>query len=85
MQDVDDGFEQHISTRALTPGKGGIQHVGSGRLDDKLSEEQNAKANEEREREEIVSSLRELTRYCEVHDAMRNTETVGGGSARSVP
>ena len=56
----DDGFEQHVNTRATTPSKPGSGPGEGGSGNDKQTDE---KANDEREREELVSSLKELTRY----------------------
>lgn len=62
MQDevvVDDGFEQHVSTRATTPNEPGSGPDGGSGNDKQIDE----KAADEREQEELVSSLKELTRY----------------------
>jgi hypothetical protein len=39
-------------------------------------EQRRAAAKEDREKEELASALRELTRYIEVKDAMRSLDTV---------
>lgn len=55
-------------------GGGGSSRAGGGK--DKERASNSAALAEQREREELLSLLRELTRYVSVQDAMRSLDTV---------